>query len=75
MKYLVILTIAMMSVNALAAETKKETAPKVYLLNGKNIDAATALTEAMRGAEVMRCQYVTAKVGKSGSSISLVNKK
>lgn len=75
MKVSRLIILAFFGLNAFAAETKKDSAPKIYLLNGKNIDAAEALTKAMSGQEVMRCQYVTAKVGKSASSISLVNKK
>lgn len=48
----------------------------IYLNSGfKQIEATQALLEATKGNEVYKCQTVSAKVGKTGTSISLKQNK
>jgi ABC-type phosphate transport system substrate-binding protein len=53
-----------------------ETAPtakysQFFLVGGKQVDAATAIVQALNGREAFKCTSVTAKVSASGTSIGI----
>ena len=67
MKYLIL---ALLVSSASAAEHKI-----YYVSGGKQMETAEALTLAMKGDQVFKCQSVEAKPSKSGTSIGLRNVK
>ena len=49
--------------------------PKSYIVGGKSVDAATALTAALKGQNVLQCVQVEAKPNKAGTSIGMKARK
>lgn len=46
-----------------------------FLVGGKQVDAATAIVQALNGREAFKCTSVTATVSKAGTSIAIKNVK
>lgn len=61
------------------AESLEATAAHPYsqffLVGGKQVDAATAIVQALNGREAFKCAAVVAKVSATGTSIGIKNVK